>query len=138
MHVSTILVCMCCRQGLLKQKGCVIWFTGLSGSGKSTLAYTLEHALIDRGHLAYVLDGDNVRHGLNKNLGFRSAGVSWLSVSCNSTNSAQEAPHVCLLYDRSKHVPKASHLYLEQKSNGACARGVSFASLWNSSRSARP
>jgi adenylylsulfate kinase len=58
------------REKLLKQKGVLIWMTGLSGSGKSTIAYTLEHALIQRGHLAYVLDGDNVRHGLNKNLGF--------------------------------------------------------------------
>jgi len=58
------------RNTLLKQKGCTIWFTGLSGSGKSTIAYTLEHALVQRGHLAYVLDGDNIRHGLNKNLGF--------------------------------------------------------------------
>jgi len=58
------------RQKLLNQKGVLIWMTGLSGSGKSTIAYTLEHALIQRGHLAYVLDGDNIRHGLNKNLGF--------------------------------------------------------------------
>jgi adenylylsulfate kinase len=58
------------RCGLLKQKGCTLWFTGLSGSGKSTIAFTLEHALIQRGRLAYVLDGDNIRHGLNKNLGF--------------------------------------------------------------------
>jgi adenylylsulfate kinase len=58
------------RGQLLKQKGATIWFTGLSGSGKSTIAFTLEHALVRRGHLAYVLDGDNVRHGLNKNLGF--------------------------------------------------------------------
>ena len=58
------------RQELLDQKGVLIWFTGLSGSGKSTVAYTLEHALTQRGHLAYVLDGDNIRHGLNKNLGF--------------------------------------------------------------------
>ena len=58
------------REGLLKQKGALLWFTGLSGSGKSTIAYTLEHALVQRGHLAYVLDGDNIRHGLNKNLGF--------------------------------------------------------------------
>ena len=58
------------REKLLKQKGALIWFTGLSASGKSTIAYTLEHALVQRGHLSYVLDGDNIRHGLNKNLGF--------------------------------------------------------------------
>ena len=61
------------RQGLLRQQGATLWFTGLSGSGKSTIAFTLEHALIQRGHLAYVLDGDNIRHGLNKNLGFSAA-----------------------------------------------------------------
>ena len=58
------------RQTLLKQRGATIWLTGLSGSGKSTLAVTAEAALVERGHLAYVLDGDNVRHGLNRNLGF--------------------------------------------------------------------
>ncbi|HPM22567.1 MAG TPA: adenylyl-sulfate kinase [Phycisphaerae bacterium] len=58
------------RNRLLKQKGATIWFTGLPSSGKSTIAFTLEHALTERGHLAYVLDGDNIRHGLNKNLGF--------------------------------------------------------------------
>ena len=58
------------REKLLNQKGCVIWFTGLSGSGKSTLALEVESKLHQRGHLTYVLDGDNVRHGLNKNLGF--------------------------------------------------------------------
>jgi adenylylsulfate kinase len=58
------------REKLLNQKGALIWTTGLSGSGKSTIAYTLEHALVQRGHLCYVLDGDNIRHGLNKNLGF--------------------------------------------------------------------
>jgi adenylylsulfate kinase len=61
------------RANLLKQQGATIWFTGLSGSGKSTIAFTLEHALVQRGRLAYVLDGDNVRHGLNKNLGFSAA-----------------------------------------------------------------
>ena len=61
------------RAALLKQKGATLWFTGLSGSGKSTIAFTLEHALVQRGHLAYVLDGDNIRHGLNKNLGFSAA-----------------------------------------------------------------
>ncbi len=58
------------RQTLLKQNGATIWFTGLSASGKSTIAYTLEHALVEQGRLSYVLDGDNIRHGLNKNLGF--------------------------------------------------------------------
>jgi len=58
------------RETLLKQQGCTLWFTGLPSSGKSTTAFTLEHELLRRGYLAYVLDGDNVRHGLNKNLGF--------------------------------------------------------------------
>ncbi len=58
------------REKLLNQKGGVIWFTGLSGSGKSTLAHAVEEKLFESGHLSYVLDGDNIRHGLNKNLGF--------------------------------------------------------------------
>jgi adenylylsulfate kinase len=58
------------RQHLLGQRGCTIWLTGLSGSGKSTLAVAAEKALHDRGKLTYILDGDNVRHGLNRNLGF--------------------------------------------------------------------
>lgn len=58
------------REKLLNQKGCVIWFTGLSGSGKSTLANAVEQVLHQQRHHTYVLDGDNVRHGLNKNLGF--------------------------------------------------------------------
>ena len=61
------------RQKLLGQKGATVWFTGLSACGKSTIAFTVEHALVERGHLAYVLDGDNIRHGLNKNLGFSAA-----------------------------------------------------------------
>lgn len=58
------------RERLLQQKGVVLWFTGLSGSGKSTLAGAVEERLFERGHLCLVLDGDNIRHGLNKNLGF--------------------------------------------------------------------
>jgi adenylylsulfate kinase len=58
------------RERLLEQKGVVIWFTGLSGSGKSTLAHRIEELLFERGHLCFILDGDNIRHGLNKNLGF--------------------------------------------------------------------
>ncbi len=58
------------RSRLLGQKGCVVWLTGLSGSGKSTIARAAEVRLVERGQAAYVLDGDNVRHGLNRDLGF--------------------------------------------------------------------
>jgi adenylylsulfate kinase len=58
------------RERLLGQHGVTVWLTGLSGSGKSTLAVAAEEVLASRGRLAYVLDGDNIRHGLNKNLGF--------------------------------------------------------------------
>lgn len=58
------------RHQILRQMGATIWFTGLSGSGKSTIAVALEQALFDLGKLSYRLDGDNVRLGINKNLGF--------------------------------------------------------------------
>ena len=58
------------RMQILRQRGATIWFTGLSGSGKSTIAVALEKALHQMGKLSYRLDGDNVRHGINKNLGF--------------------------------------------------------------------
>ena len=61
------------REKLLRQRGVTVWLTGLSGSGKSTLAVAAERALVSRGRLAYVLDGDNIRHGLNKSLGFGPA-----------------------------------------------------------------
>ncbi|MFQ6105198.1 MAG: adenylyl-sulfate kinase [Candidatus Glassbacteria bacterium] len=58
------------REELNGHKGVVLWFTGLSGSGKSTVATEVEHALYERGCHTFVLDGDNIRHGLNKDLGF--------------------------------------------------------------------
>ena len=61
------------RRRLLGQRGCVLWLTGLSGSGKSTIACALEKRLIRQARLAYVLDGDNIRHGLNSDLGFAPA-----------------------------------------------------------------
>lgn len=61
------------RYNILRQRGATIWFTGLSGSGKSTIAIALERALYDIGKLSYRLDGDNVRLGINKNLGFSEA-----------------------------------------------------------------
>ncbi len=61
------------RAGLKGQQPCVIWFTGLSGAGKSTIANVLEKRLHGLGRHTYILDGDNVRHGLNKDLGFTDA-----------------------------------------------------------------
>lgn len=61
------------RQEIFGQQGTTLWFTGLSGSGKSTLAFTLEHKLVSAKYKSYVLDGDNIRHGLNNNLGFSDA-----------------------------------------------------------------
>lgn len=58
------------RAFLLRQQPVAVWFTGLSGAGKSTLAFALEHRLVALGRACYVLDGDNVRHGLNRDLGF--------------------------------------------------------------------
>lgn len=58
------------REKLLHQKGVVLWFTGLSASGKSTVANEVSYRLFEKGKISYVLDGDNIRHGLNKNLGF--------------------------------------------------------------------
>lgn len=58
------------RYSMLKQRGATVWLTGLSGSGKSTVSVSLERILFKAGYIVYRLDGDNIRHGLNKNLGF--------------------------------------------------------------------
>ncbi len=62
------------RIKLLQQRGCVLWMTGLSGSGKSTIAMALESYFLQHGKAAYVLDGDNIRHGLNADLDFSPQG----------------------------------------------------------------
>ena len=62
------------RNKLNNHRSIVLWFTGLSGSGKSTLAHALEEKLFQKGCRTFVLDGDNVRHGLNSNLGFSEEG----------------------------------------------------------------
>ncbi|MDD2702182.1 MAG: adenylyl-sulfate kinase [Sideroxydans sp.] len=64
------------RAALLGQQPATFWLTGLSGAGKSTLAFLLERELVDKGRACYVLDGDNVRHGLNRDLGFSSTNRS--------------------------------------------------------------
>jgi bifunctional enzyme CysN/CysC len=67
---SSSLVSAKDRRKLMGQKGVTIWLTGLSASGKSTIARQLEKQLVERGNPCYILDGDNVRHGLNRDLGF--------------------------------------------------------------------
>jgi len=69
-HPSVFKVSQKLRSGRLNQTPKLVWFTGLSGSGKSTLANAVETRLFDNGFLTYLLDGDNVRAGLNKDLGF--------------------------------------------------------------------
>lgn len=69
-HMQAVDVDKNLRSGLKAQKSCVLWFTGLSGSGKSTIANIVERKLAREGRHTYLLDGDNVRHGLNKDLGF--------------------------------------------------------------------
>jgi adenylylsulfate kinase len=61
------------RAQIFNQQGATLWITGLSGAGKSTLAFLLEHLLVQSRYKAYVLDGDNIRHGLNNNLGFSAS-----------------------------------------------------------------
>ncbi len=77
------------RQEIMGHKPATIWFTGLSGSGKSTIALATEFALIKRGVNAYILDGDNVRHGLNNNLGFSPA---------DRTENIRRIGEVCALF----------------------------------------
>lgn len=72
-HMQAVDVDKQLRSGLKAQKSCVLWFTGLSGSGKSTIANIVERKLANEGRHTYLLDGDNVRHGLNKDLGFTDA-----------------------------------------------------------------
>jgi bifunctional enzyme CysN/CysC len=71
-HLQHLEVDKAARATLKRQKPCVIWLTGLSGAGKSTIANLVEKNLHGRGHHTYLLDGDNVRHGLNKDLGFNA------------------------------------------------------------------
>jgi adenylyl-sulfate kinase len=79
------------RAAVLNHQPATLWLTGLSASGKSTLAFALEHKLIGEGKAAYVLDGDNVRHGLNRDLGF--------SVSDRSENIRRIAEVAKLMND---------------------------------------
>jgi bifunctional enzyme CysN/CysC len=72
-HLQTLDVDKPARGHALRQRPAILWFTGLSGAGKSTIANLVEKKLHAMGHVTYVLDGDNVRHGLNRDLGFTDA-----------------------------------------------------------------
>ena len=72
-HLQHVDVDKSARNELNRQQSCIVWFTGLSGAGKSTVANLVEKKLHAMGHRTYLLDGDNVRHGLNKDLGFTDA-----------------------------------------------------------------
>lgn len=72
-HMQAVDVDKRARSELKSQKACILWFTGLSGAGKSTIANIVERKLAKQGRHTYLLDGDNVRHGLNKDLGFTDA-----------------------------------------------------------------
>src|SRR5262249_8206192 len=72
-HIQHIDVDKTARSAIKRQKPCVLWLTGLSGAGKSTIANLVEKKLYAMGYHTYILDGDNVRHGLNKDLGFTAA-----------------------------------------------------------------
>ena len=77
------------RKAILGHKPATLWFTGLSGAGKSTVALATEAALVERGINAFILDGDNVRHGLNNNLGFSPA---------DRTENIRRIGEVCKLF----------------------------------------
>lgn len=70
-HYGTVSATV--REQLLRQRPATLWLTGLSGAGKSTIAYALERILLERGHCCFVVDGDNLRHQLNSDLGFSAA-----------------------------------------------------------------
>ena len=91
-HITreTSLVAPAQRENLLRQKPATLWMTGLSGSGKSSIARALEKRLVDRGHAAFVLDGDNVRHGLNRDLAFSAE---------DRTENIRRVAEVCRLFN---------------------------------------
>ncbi len=76
------------RQQIMGQRPATLWLTGLSGSGKSTIAYHLEQKLLEQGHPCYVLDGDNLRHHLNSDLGFSPLD------RCENIRRAAEVAHL--------------------------------------------
>ncbi len=96
------------RWGAEHLGGATVWFTGLSGSGKSTVAVAVERLLLDRGHAAFLLDGDNLRHGLNGDLGFTAD---------DRDENVRRAGEVARLFaDAGHRRPRAAHQPLPSRS----------------------
>ena len=102
------------RWKALGLKGITLWFTGLSGSGKSTIAVALEQALINGGVPSYRLDGDNIRHGLNKNLGFSAE---------DREENIRRISEVCKLFADAGQVTLSSFISPYRKDRDNC-RGI--------------
>ncbi|MBX9851156.1 MAG: adenylyl-sulfate kinase [Cytophagaceae bacterium] len=106
------------KETLLKQKSVVVWMVGLSGSGKSTLAKALEQYLYEKGHLSQLLDGDNLRTGINNNLGFsdadrienirRSAEAAKLFLNCGVVT-------ICSFISPTEHIRKMAKEIIGEK-----------------------
>ena len=99
------------REGLLGQRGGTVWMTGISGSGKSTVAAVLERRLVGEGRLAYRLDGDNLRHGLNADLGFSAE---------DRTENIRRAGEVCRLLADTGTIVIATFISPFMKDRAAC------------------
>jgi len=99
------------RERLLGQRGGTVWMTGVSGSGKSTVAAVLERRLVEEGRLAYRLDGDNLRHGLNADLGFSAE---------DRTENIRRAGEVCRLLADTGAIVLATFISPFRKDRAAC------------------
>lgn len=104
------------REAILGHRAATVWFTGLSGSGKSTLANAVERELVGRGACAYVLDGDNLRHGLNRDLGFspsdRQENIRRAGEVCRLLNDAGIIVLTAFIspYSRDRELVRKMHL----------------------------
>jgi adenylylsulfate kinase len=111
------------RERLLGQRGAVIWFTGLSGSGKSTVARALEQRLVAEGRHVYVLDGDNVRHGLCADLDFSPAGRA---------ENIRRIGHVAALFADAGAIVLTAFIspYRSDRAAARAAIGADFVEVW--------
>ena len=101
------------KERLLSQRGVTLWFTGLSGSGKSTIAIALERYLSSRGHLCRILDGDNIRCGINSDLGFSES---------DRRENIRRIAEVCKPREYPPHSRGMQTLHLDGCNNIGCIR----------------